>query len=86
MPGNKRKLPIPQNQLTLIDIEPTTPKQKEQNVPKQTANLKKQKVPKRTPNLEQRVTLVEAEVTLLRAQVERELEPDEDEDDIKQEF
>ena len=68
MPG-KRKLPIPRNQLTLIDIEPTLPKQK------------KQKLPKRTANLEHRVTNLEAEVTLIRGQLERELEPDEDEDD-----
>ena len=67
--SGKKKLPIPRNQLTLIEIEPTPPKEE------------KQKGPKRTANLEKRVTHLEAEVTLIRAQVERELEPDEDEED-----
>ncbi len=71
MPG-KRNLPIPHNQLTLIDVEaePTPPKQKEP------------KGRKRTANLEKRVTQLEADVTLVRSQVERELELEEDEDDI----
>ena len=59
MPGKKRLL-VPANQLSLIDIKPEPSKPK------------KPRVPKRTDILEQRVTHLEAEVTLITAQLERE--------------
>lgn len=64
MPG-KKKLRVPDNQLTLIDIKPEPPREK------------KPKVPKRMASLEGRVTCLEAEVALTRGQLER----DEDDDD-----
>ena len=68
MPGKKR-LRVPDNQLTLIPMEPELPKKQ-----------KKPKVPKRIANLEERVTCLEAEVTLVRGQVDREENLDEDDD------
>ena len=59
MPGRKR-LPVPANQLPLIDMEP------------EPAKPKKPRAPKRTDILEQRVTNLEAEVALLTGQLERE--------------
>jgi len=68
MPGKKR-LPVPYNQLTLLDIEPAPPKKQ-----------KKPRVPKRIASLEERVTHLEAEATLIRGQLEREEYLDEDDD------
>lgn len=59
MPSKKR-LPISDNQLTLIPMEPELPKKE-----------KKPRV-KRVDNLEERVTRLEGEVTLVRGQLERE--------------
>lgn len=61
---NKRKLRVPDNQLTLIPIEPSPPK--------------KQKKPrvKRIDGLEERVTRLEAEVALTRGQLEQEEDDD----------
>lgn len=60
MPGKKR-LPVPDNQLRLIDIKPAPPKKQ-----------KKPRGHKRIANLEERVTRLEGEVTLVRGQLERE--------------
>ena len=57
--SDKRKLRIPDNQLTLIPIEPAPPREKKPRV-------------KRIASLEERVTHLEAEVTLVRGQMERE--------------
>lgn len=62
MPG-KKKLPVPDNQLTLIAIEPQPPREKKPKV-------------KRIDSLEERVTHLEAEVTLTRGQMEREEDDD----------
>lgn len=59
MPG-KRRLPIPSNQLRLMDIEPAPPKKE-----------KKPRAPKRLASLEDRVTRLEGEVALTRGQLER---------------
>ena len=66
MPGKKR-LPVPDNQLTLIDIEDIEPEPPRE---------KKPRVPRRIASLEERVTHLEAEVTLIEGQRER----DEDDD------
>ena len=63
--AGKRRLQIPNEQLAFINIEPVPPKKQE-----------KLGVPERTASLEQRVTHLEAEVTLIMAQ----LEQDEDDD------
>ena len=63
MPG-KRKMPVPDEQLTLICVESAPPKKEKK--PKR----------KRIDTLEKRITLLEAEVTLIMAQ----LEQDEDDD------
>ena len=63
--AGKRRLPIPNEQLAFIDIEPVPPKKQ-----------KKPSVRDRTASLEQRVTHLEAEATLIRGQLER----DEDDD------
>ena len=62
MPGKKR-LPVPDNQLTLIDIEPEPPREKKPRV-------------KRIDSLEERVTHLEAEATLIKGQLEREEDDD----------
>lgn len=61
----KKRLTVPDNQLTLIPIEPAPPKKH-----------KKPKV-KRIASLEERVTHLEAEATLIKGQLEREEEPEE---------
>jgi|GEM_PF-6797445 len=58
MPG-KKKLQVPDNQLTLIPMEPTLPREKKPRV-------------KRIASLEERVTHLEAEVALTRGQLEQE--------------
>jgi len=63
--SDKRKLRVPDNQLALIPMEPELPKKE-----------KKPRV-KRIDSLEQRVTHLEAAVTLVVAQLEREEEEDE---------
>lgn len=63
--ANKRQQPVPPNQLAFLDIEPTPSKVKK---PKR----KKPSFEERTENLEQRVTHLEAEQTLVVAQLERE--------------
>ena len=65
----KRRIPVPREQLTLIDIEPELPK--------------KEKKPrgKRIDSLEERVTRLDGEVTLLRGQLEREVYEYDDDDD-----
>ena len=68
MPGKKR-LRVPDEQLPLIDMEPAPPKKQ-----------KKPRVPKRIASLEQRVTHLEAEVTLVRGQLDREEGLDEEDD------
>ena len=68
MPGKKR-LRVSNNQLRLIDIEPSPPKKQ-----------KKPKVTKRVDSLEKRVTHLEAEVALTRGQLEREEDLDEEDD------
>lgn len=65
--AGKKKLPVPDEQLTLIPMEPESPREK------------KPRVPKRIASLEERVTHLEAEATLIRGQLERE-EDDEDDD------
>jgi len=62
----KKRLPVPDNQLSLLDIEPAPPKKH-----------KKPKGPKRISSLEERVTHLEAEATLIKGQLEREEEPEE---------
>ena len=66
--SDKRKLQIPDEQLALIYVEP--------------APLKKQKKHKvkRIASLEERVTRLEAEVTLVGGQLDREEYIDEDDD------
>ena len=64
--SDKRKLRIPDNQLTLIPMEPAPPKKH-----------KKPKGPKRISSLEERVTHLEAEATLIKGQLEREEKPEE---------
>ena len=59
----------PDNQLALIDMEPAPSVKTE-------SRQKRLRVPERTESLEQRVTHLEAEVTLIRGQLER----DEDDD------
>ncbi|GAH89179.1 unnamed protein product [marine sediment metagenome] len=66
MPGKKR-LPVPDNQLTLIPMEPELPKKHKPRV-------------KRIDGLEERVTHLEAEVALTRGQLDREEDLDEDDD------
>ncbi|NVM23478.1 MAG: hypothetical protein HWN68_17065 [Desulfobacterales bacterium] len=63
----KRKLLVPDNQLTLIDIEPEPPREKKPRV-------------KRIDSLEERVTHLEAEVTLVSGQLDREEDLDEEDD------
>jgi len=67
--ANKRRQPVSPNQLALIDIEPAPSKEKK---PKR----KKPSFEERTENLEQRVTQLEAEVTSVVEQLEREEEED----------
>lgn len=62
--AGKRRLPIPNEQLAFADIEPVPPKKKKPGVRYRTAIL------------EERVTHLEAEVTLIRGQLDR----DEDDD------
>ena len=59
MPGKKR-LSVPDNQLTLIPLVPAPPREK------------KPRAPKRIDSLEERVTHLEAESALTRGQLERE--------------
>ena len=66
--SDKRKLRIPDNQLTLIPMEPAPPKKH-----------KKPKV-KRIASLEERVTRLEGEATLIKGQLEREEELEDDDD------
>jgi len=68
MPG-KKSLQVPDEQLALIPMEPTSPKKQ-----------KKPRALRRIDNLEERVTSLEAEVTLVKGQLEREEELDEDDD------
>jgi len=63
--AGKKKLPVPDEQLTLIPMEPEPPREK------------KPRVPKRIASLEERVTHLEAEATLIRGQLEREEDDDE---------
>jgi hypothetical protein len=65
--SDKRKMPVPDNQLRLIDIESEPPREKKPRV-------------KRIDSLEERVTHLEAEVTLVRGQLDREEDLDEDYD------
>jgi len=58
---DKRKLRVSDNQLRLMDIEPAPPKKQ-----------RKPKGPRRIDSLEERVTHLEADVTLVRGQLERE--------------
>ncbi|MBA7716015.1 hypothetical protein ES703_125074 [subsurface metagenome] len=67
--ANKRRQPVSPNQLALIDIEPAPSKAKKP---------KRRKPDGRTENLERRVTQLEAEVTLVVEQLERE----DDEEDL----
>jgi len=69
--SDKRKLKVPDNQLTLIDMEPVSPR------PAPPRKHKKPKGPKRISSLEDRVTSLEAEATLIKGQLEREEEPEE---------
>ena len=62
--AGKKKLPVPDEQLTLIPMEPEPPREK------------KPRVPKRIASLEERVTHLEAEATLIRGQLEREEDDD----------
>lgn len=62
----KKRLRIPDNQLTLIPIEPAPPRKH-----------KKPKGPKRISSLEERVTRLEGEATLIKGQLEREEDPEE---------
>ncbi len=62
MPGKKR-LPVPDEQLTLLPMEPELPKKQKPRV-------------KRIDSLEKRVTNLEAEATLIRGQLEREEDDD----------
>jgi len=57
----KKRLPVPDNQLTLIPVEPAPPRKH-----------RKPKGPKRIASLEERVTHLEAAATLVRGQLERE--------------
>ena len=57
--SGKKSLPVPDNQLTLIPMEPEPPREKKPRV-------------KRIDSLEERVTHLEAEVALTRGQLERE--------------
>ena len=61
--AGKKKLPVPDEQLTLIHIEPELPREKKPRV-------------KRIDSLEERVTHLEAEATLIRGQLEREEDDD----------
>ena len=63
--SGKKRLPVPDNQLMLIDIEPEPPKKE-----------KKPRAPKRVASLEERVTRLEGEVALTRGQLEREEDGD----------
>lgn len=67
--ANKRRQPVSPNQLAFLDIETAPPKAKK---------WKRKKPNGRTEILEQRVTQLEADVTLVVAQLERE----DDEDDL----
>ena len=62
--SHKRKLRVPDNQLTLIPMEPEPPREKTPRGPKRIASL------------EERVTHLEAEVTLLGGQLEQEGDDD----------
>ena len=62
--SGKKSLPVPDNQLTLIPMEPEPPREK------------KPRVPRRIASLEERVTHLEAEVALTRGQLEREEDDD----------
>lgn len=61
--AGKKKLPVPDEQLTLIPMEPEPPKKQKPRV-------------KRIDSLEERVTHLEAEATLIRGQLEREEDDD----------
>lgn len=63
--SGKKKLAIPDEQLALIDMEPAPPREKKPKV-------------KRIDGLEDRVTRLEAEATLIKGQLEREEDLDED--------
>jgi len=58
-----RSRPVPDNQLTLIGLEPAPSKE-------QKPKRRKPGLTRRTDDLEKRVTNLEAEVTLLKGQLE----------------
>jgi len=64
---SKKRMPVPDGQLTLIEIKPE---------PRQEKKPKR----KRITILEDRVTILESEAALIRGQLEREEELDEDDD------
>ena len=68
--SDKWKLRIPDNQLTLMPMEPVSPR------PAPPRKQRKPKGPKRISSLEERVTHLEAEATLIRGQLEREEDDD----------
>jgi len=62
MPGKKR-LPVPDNQLALIPMEPEPPREKKPRA-------------RRLDSLEERVTQMEGEMALISGQLEREDDDD----------
>lgn len=56
----KRRIPVPREQLTLIDIEPEPPREKKPKV-------------KRIDSLEERVTRLEGDLALTKGQLDREV-------------
>lgn len=77
MPDKKRR-PVPNNQLRLIDTEPEPSREKPQE---KKPREKKPRVPKRIDRVEDRVTHLEADLTLIRSQLDREEDYEEEEDD-----
>jgi len=65
--SSKKKLRVPDEQLALIYVEPAPPREKKPRV-------------KRVDSLEERVTHLEAEAALIRGQLDREEDLDEDDD------